>query len=88
MARKADLRAFRTKAARSRPVRINLVILGGSRAFGTAFPDCDWDYYGVFSYPLPQVVSLYPGRESYSWQAGDMDFSGCHERLDGGREER
>ena len=88
MARKADLRAFRTKAARSRPVRINLVILGGSRAFGTAFPDCDWDYYGVFSYPLPQVVSLYPGRESYCWQAGDMDFSGCHERLDGGREER
>jgi predicted nucleotidyltransferase len=54
---------------------INLVILGGSRAFGTAFPDCDWDYYGVFSYPLRQVVGLQPLRQSYQWQIGDNDFA-------------
>jgi len=38
--------------------RIHLVVLGGSRAFGTAFPDCDWDYYGIFGRPLKRVLAV------------------------------
>jgi len=62
-----------------RQVNVNLVVLGGSRAFGTAFPDCDYDYYGVFTSPLRRIVasalSRVPLKEAYCWQAKEMDYS-------------
>lgn len=55
--------------------RIHLVVLGGSRAFGTAFPDCDWDYYGIFGRPLKRVLAVdAPSKDSYQWAFDDKDF--------------
>lgn len=55
--------------------QIHLVVLGGSRAFGTAFPDCDWDYYGIFSRPLRSVLAVHPpSKDSYQWAFDDKDF--------------
>jgi predicted nucleotidyltransferase len=56
--------------------RIHLVVLGGSRAFGTAFPDCDYDYYGVFGRSLRTVLSANPpSKDSYQWVIGDDDYT-------------
>lgn len=59
------------------PSKVHLVTLGGSRAFGTAFPDCDYDYYGVFTRSLRDILSILPGtsRDSYQWQHGDCDYN-------------
>lgn len=55
--------------------RIHLVVLGGSRAFGTAFPDCDTDYFGVFSRPLRSVLAVNPpSRDGYQWGYDCNDF--------------
>lgn len=55
--------------------RIHLVVLGGSRAFGTAFPDCDWDYYGIFGRPLKDILSIGgPSKDSFQWGYNDKDF--------------
>lgn len=55
---------------------IHLVVLGGSRAFGTAFPDCDWDYYGLYGEPLERLLSVTPPRkDSYQVAMGDMDLT-------------
>jgi len=56
-------------------VTINLVVLGGSRAFGTAFPDCDYDYYGVFTHSPKEFGGLYPPKESYQTCQGEMDYT-------------
>jgi len=53
--------------------KLNLIVLGGSRAFGTAFEDCDYDYYGVFTEDLRTVTGLHPYRETYTWQSGEVD---------------
>jgi len=57
-------------------MRIHLVVLGGSRAFGTAFEDCDYDYYGIFTRPLERILSLRGmGRESYQSKLGEDDYT-------------
>ena len=59
--------------------QVNLVVLGGSRAFGTAFEDCDYDYYGLFTFSAREFTSLYPSRESYQFFPSENVDCSFHE---------
>ena len=65
------------RVGRNNATVMHLVVLGGSRAFGTAFPDCDYDYYGVFTRPLSDILSIRAGtgRDSYQHQTEEQDFT-------------
>lgn len=58
-------------------VKIIMAVESGSRAWGFASPDSDYDVRFIYVRKLPEYLSLYPARDVIEWQLDEVyDVSG------------
>lgn len=58
--------------ALKRQVDPHLIVLSGSRAYGTDHAESDWDYRGIFIEPTDRLLTLEPRRENYDCSDPDV----------------
>lgn len=56
--------------------RVLLAVEAGSRAWGFASPDSDYDVRFLYVFPAERYLRMEPPEDTLSWFDGDLDFSG------------